>query len=284
MSLPLDVLIHILSLLPTERQYGLDQSVKCLTGFAAASHLFRDAAAISTLWEPHYRARYAYCSRDREVQRKQQFNGNWALMYAERRRIDRTALRLLDSVVEDRIGRFNHAAILAQFSFDIWDVLDLETQQPLPKLYAEDNQLPETVHPYALPRVYWAKSIQGVIAKDYTMQLWSQRADLSFTDAFSTLSSFFGVPHMDISAILDKLTDDCRKYLVNRKCNLPLAHTDYDIAEISIAICDFMKSHGFGPSECHPFLYPSNTKFMFPFSCKLPRHAQSLSTSLSHIQ
>lgn len=206
-QLPLDILIHTLSLLPALP--SSDSSVFVLSCFLQSSRLLREAASISSLWEPHYRSRYLHCNERDESLRNSRTNGDWKLMYFERRRIDHDALDLLGKIVSRRDDQLDNIRRLFNLSFDIWDALRIEAEQPLPAilgLAVNDVFTPRSDHakvaPYAVTRRYWASSILEAISRSYAIQLWDreQRGDdsISFVESFSALSCFCGISPVQV--------------------------------------------------------------------------------------
>ncbi len=199
MELPLDILISILEHLPASHAANGEESILVFIAFLEASSLLREAAKISTLWQPHYSARYHHCNDYEDSQRRSETKGDWRLLYAARRRIDRKALSLLDRIVQQRNGQLDHVAALCSMSFDVWDVLEIEASQPVPPLlraFYNDPSDASSVAPHAITRRYWARTILESIARIYAVNLWDrqQRGDLSvtFVDSFSALSCFSG--------------------------------------------------------------------------------------------
>lgn len=197
-ALPLDILIHILTFLPPSRQFGDDASVVAITRFAEASQLFCEATRFPTLWKAHYNARYLHSEPQMEASRRQKFSADWRLMYADRRRIDAIARSLLNQMVHHRSSRYEYAQSLWRLGFDVWDVLELEIQQPKPSFFRNGLQDPPS-QPYAVTHVYWAQSMLTAISRGYAFNLWSALCGghedaVSFPDGFSALSCFFGKP------------------------------------------------------------------------------------------
>lgn len=278
-QLPLDILINIFSHLPASREFGNDDSVITLVKCLQVNSLFYDAASVSNVWEHHYRTRYLYPGS--EELHTAEINGRWKLMYAERRRTDKAALHLLNSMVSQRPGRYDHAKLLGRMSFAIWDVLDIEADQPIPSLISgieKSVKSSSTVAPHALTRVYWARSTMQAICRTWAVQTWVRMKDdhensSMFVEAFSAISCFFGKPpsqvsclpenlkrvyahDLQMSSILADLVDSCRTYLLEVNCPLSRSDAAYDLSLICTRVCEFMESRGFGSAECkRPHLY-----------------------------
>jgi F-box protein 21 len=197
-SLHLDIYICILQQLDVSR--NTDDSVKTLVNCSETNSGLRAAAVLSLIWEPHYKARYQYCDADKEAKRSEESNGNRRLMYAQRRRLDRSALLLMDEIVHERIGRGERAKLLVcTYGFDVWDTLELEAQRPVPAPFREEGNCgvgtPQTIN-----RRHWVRKIPGLITKRHAIMLWDRlrnpegEVSISFEEAISALSGFFGHP------------------------------------------------------------------------------------------
>ncbi|KAJ7110041.1 YccV-like-domain-containing protein [Mycena epipterygia] len=280
-QLPLDLYVSILEQLPASRAEcdGALTLVHCLQ----TNRLLREAALVPSLWENHYRVRYLHSEELDESHRKTQFNGNWRLMYAERRRRDKLALQLLDEMVSLREGRYRRAATLASMSFDVWDVLEIECSLPVPAMFGGNTT--ETPAPYALTRQFWAENILGSISRRFAIMQWGRLANretensVSFVDAFSSLSCFFGRPPQEMNSHLIALGIACREYLVKRCCPLDPAMPEYDLPDVCAKICHFMREQGFSAVEPTRFYDISNH---FPH-VYLTTNRRSIPISLVHI-
>ncbi|KAJ7492453.1 YccV-like-domain-containing protein [Mycena latifolia] len=272
-QLPLDLYVSILECLPAER-VELDGGVPTLVNCLRANTLLREAALIPSLWECHYRARYLH---DEHINESRPVAPNWHWMYAERRRKDNVALYLLDQMVSQREGRYRHAATLAALSFDVWDVLDIECSLPVPTVFGGTS----TAAPHALTRRFWASSILETISRRFAVSQWGSLANqntkppVSFVDAFSSLSCFFGKPPHEMHSHLLELGDFCYEYLLKERCTLDPEMPEYNLSEICIKICQFMHEQGFGAVEStrfydisnhFPHVYLTTNKLSIPIS------------------
>ncbi|KAJ7706003.1 hypothetical protein B0H17DRAFT_919198 [Mycena rosella] len=275
MPLPLDLYVSILEHLPAERvEYkgGVSTLVNCLR----ANTLLREAALVPSLWEHHYRVRYLH---DEHVNKSSPEASNWRLIYAERRRQDNLALHLLNEIVSQREGRCRRAATLAAFSFDVWDVLDIECSLPVPAVFGSNSTA--MVAPHALTRRFWASSILEAISRRSAIVQWGSLANrdtnhsVSFVDAFSSLSCFFGQPPQKTPSLLLELGNLCHGYLVKHQCCLDPEMPEYNLPDICTKICQFMHDQNFGPvqstqfydiSNHFPHLYLTTNKLSIPIS------------------
>jgi F-box protein 21 len=198
---PLDVLIKILSFLPATRARYDDGSLSTLTYFLRSSYLLRDAALVPSIWKKHYEMRYEHCNEDKEVVRREATGNNWRKIYLERRQLDCLALRYLDKIVLERVGRQETAEALFRLYMDVWDVLELECQCPVPELFADraDGLTGSRVPRHAITRRYWAKSMLDTISRGHAIDIWrtfwivpSPSETPSFELTMSSLSCFFG--------------------------------------------------------------------------------------------
>lgn len=198
-SLPLDVYIQILSQLTVSRHPSHDVDVKTLARCSLVNSNLREAASLSTLWKPHYRARYLHSNIPDEIRRVEDANGDWRLLYAARRRLDAKALSILDAIVNSRRERCEHAKILAELAYDVWDVLDLQNLCAIPEFFRQtDSQNLLPVIPHAITRQFWARAMLQAIARGYAVRLWGRllapggSQSASFEETFAALSCFFG--------------------------------------------------------------------------------------------
>lgn len=199
-QLPLDVLIKILSFLPATRARFDDGSLT-LAHFLQSSNPLREAAFVPSIWKPHYEMRYEHCDEGREVARREAAGNNWRKLYLQRRQLDCLALQYLDNIVVERVGRQKNTRALFRLSMDVWDVLELESQCPVPELFAEraDKFIGLTVPYRAITRRHWAKSMLDAISRGHAINMWrtfwivpSPSETPSFELTMSSLSCFFG--------------------------------------------------------------------------------------------
>lgn len=198
--LPLDVLIKILSFLPASRA-RFDDGFLTLVSFLRSSHLLREAAFVSSNWKVHYETRYEHCDERKEVARREAAGNNWRKMYLQRRQLDCLALQYLDKIVMERVGRKETAEALFQLSMDVWDGLELESQCPIPELFADtaDSFTGLRIPHHAITRRYWARLMLDTISRGHAIDLWrtfwtvpSSSETPSFELTISSLSCFFG--------------------------------------------------------------------------------------------
>lgn len=203
--LPLDILINILEKLPPSRDADWDNSVNTIINCSIADSLFREAANVSSLWQPHYEVRYLHSNQTEEVRRRAENNGNWKLMYAARRLIDKEALAHLDAIVLKRAGRYDHTRAVTRVLFDAWDVLEIETgmvdcSEQMKVL--EHEQIPSL----SATRGYWASALLASIGRMHTVEIWTSIRlgnPLPFVEAFSSISCFFGRHPDEVNALLN---------------------------------------------------------------------------------
>jgi F-box protein 21 len=199
-QLPLDVLIRILSFLPASRARDDDGSLT-LAHLLRSSYLLREAALVPSIWKSHYEIRYEHCDEGKEAARREAEGNNWQKMYLRRRQLDSLALGYLDKIVVERVGRQETAGALFRLYMDVWDVLELESQCPIPGLFADgaDRFIGLRVPHYAITRRYWAKSMLDTISRGHAIDIWrtfwivpSPSDTPSFELTMSSLSCFFG--------------------------------------------------------------------------------------------
>ncbi|KAH9942962.1 hypothetical protein B0H21DRAFT_866326 [Amylocystis lapponica] len=309
--LPIEVYIHILSLIAPTRDHQ-DTTLKTLLSCLCANSHLRAAALAPFLWEALYRTRYTQCIEEKEHARREAARGDWHALYVARRVLDRRALQLVDAIRADVGGAARHsrARVLAQeLAFDVWDALELEAQLPLPLYFrtegAVDLDLDEPV-PHALPRRYWARAAMGVIARYYTMVLWRSMAagaEVGFEEALAGLSAFFdespkkasffgsltwtAVARADcavsqITARLGHLAAQCRQSLLDAGVELERDRPNYDLGELCVRIRDYLHSIGYGSASADSHWYNILIQFPHAFLSEGP-YRKTLPMSLVYV-
>ncbi|OCH94687.1 hypothetical protein OBBRIDRAFT_788940 [Obba rivulosa] len=282
--LPVEIYTHILTFLPPT-DAGLTALISCLSANSALCA----AAQTTALWEPFYRARYTECVEERETARRAAHGGDWRLLYRERRRLDRAALRLLDETRVELAGRHRNASRFAkEFSFDVWDALELEAHLPPPPIFrpqpqgGSDEAAGDDV-PHALPRRYWAQIMQGVIARHYALGRLVRvcRGDdsIDFEEALACLSAFYDKSPKSVSKQLDELAAFCRQQLAQWNTELDPNQQEFDLRLVCERIRHALRSQGFGPAEGSTFHEPLN---QFPHAF-LNDHRKSIPMSLVYV-
>ncbi|KAF8899011.1 hypothetical protein BD779DRAFT_1666757 [Infundibulicybe gibba] len=280
--LPLDILIRILCQLAPSAK---NDSVETLVAFLRTSVLFREAASFSPVWKSHYQKRYMHCVTANENERIKRLNSNWRMMYAERRRLDRSALEILESMVTEPDVECDYGKALVGMSFDIWDTLRLEAQAPVPPIFSNGEEGEEgsdgPVKPHAITRRFCATSVLEAISKGFAVALWGQfslgnTAVVTFEDSHTALSCFFGESPFDIKFALDGLAHSCRDYLIGQSIVLDQNDAGYSVIDICLAIRQFMRSQGFELARPDRFIRILNS---YPHAC-LTSHKQTIPLSL----
>lgn len=199
-QLPLDVLIKILSFLPASRARFDDGSLT-LAHILQSSYLLREAAFVCSIWKTHYETRYEHCDEGKEEVRRRAASDNWRKLYFQRRQLDCLALQYLGKIVMERVGRQETARALFRLSMDVWDVLELESQCPVPEIFADrtDRFIGSRIPHHPITRRYWAKSMLDTISRGHAVNIWRTfwivppPSEIpSFELTMSSLSCFFG--------------------------------------------------------------------------------------------
>ena len=192
-NLPVEVHSEILKHIPTTGDTG----IKILLTFQQCNTLLQAAALAPEVWEPHYRTRYMHFVESNELERRIVTGGNWRELYIQRRRLDQTALRLLDEIRKEPRDRLQKGSFIADLSFDVWDALRLESKIPIPNCFQRAGQGDDGVPKDALPRRFWSNVLLGVIARRQTIGLWHRafrrNEEITFEVALASLSSMFDV-------------------------------------------------------------------------------------------
>lgn len=202
--LPEEIYSEILKHIPADS----DSGIGLLIAFQQCNKLLRAAALAPEVWEPHYRARYVHCVEARERERIETFNGNWRELYIQRRRLDQTALRLLDEIRKDPRDRLGKATTITDLSYDIWDALRLESNIPIPHYFrvrqSPEGQCTDNVPANSLPRRFWANAVLGVIARREAVVVWHrvfcQNEEVPFEEALASISAMFDVSIKEVQS------------------------------------------------------------------------------------
>jgi F-box protein 21 len=180
--LPLDILLRVLESIPPT-----PESAATLLSASQCSASLWKANASSVIWKSHYIVRYSHCNAAKEQARIANHEGNWRLMYAERRRVDSKALELLDMMISDRDHRFEHAKKLFTLSLDVYDVLALQTQ-------VEGGLGDES--PTRFSRAYWAREMMNSMSRMLAMRNWynvlQNHGNVTYRIAYNSFSAFLG--------------------------------------------------------------------------------------------
>ncbi|KAF7303238.1 F-box domain-containing protein [Mycena kentingensis (nom. inval.)] len=276
-QLPLDLFVHVLESLQPERA-SPDPSLTTLISCLQANSLLREAAQVPAVWERFYCVRYQHDNdqlRSAPSRFHSQFNGNWRDMYYARRRLDQAALDLLDEMVRARRNRYKYAAALTAMSFDVWDALEIDCLFPVPSLFG-------TTQSYAITRRYWAEGAMNMILRRFAITQWGRLVDegarsVSFVDAFSYMSCFFGKTPRETMALFVELGAECRTHLAKR--NLQLDTESRNLQEVCAEICVFMQEKDFGPVSSADF-YNINNHFAHAY---LTTNKRTIPISLVHV-
>ncbi|KAI0778375.1 hypothetical protein BD413DRAFT_704864 [Trametes elegans] len=256
-ELPLEVYTYILSFFHPRHEQGLQTLLSVL----ATSHYLRAAASASTLWKPYYDARYSHSVPENEELRKARYEDDYRLRYFARRELDRAALRLLDEIRTQVPGRSARACVLVrQYSFDVWDALQLEQQLPIPRYFRRNGHLAgaKDPAPHALPRRYWAGVVQGVIARYWAVKMWQRVASgdwtVSFEEMLAGFSAFFDWSPYEISESLDDVAEECRGELEEEGIELSQSEPDFDLMKACQGVIKYMRGEGWLLSQHNPEL------------------------------
>ncbi|KAI0328144.1 hypothetical protein GY45DRAFT_1326678 [Cubamyces sp. BRFM 1775] len=243
-ELPLEIYTYILCLYDLNCDIGL----KTLLSVLSTSHYLRAAASAPIVWKPYYAARYTHSVPENEERRKARYGDDFRLLYFARRELDRRALRLLDEIRTNIAGRNAKACVLAKvYSFDVWDVLGLEAQVPLPAYFCRRKPT-RPAAPHALPRRYWACVAQGVIARHWAVRMWQRVAggDLHTTmeEMLCGFSAFFGRSPTETLAELDDEAEECREFLQERRVQHDQNEPDFVLRKVCAGIIEHMDDCG----------------------------------------
>ena len=203
--LPVEIYAHILTQLPGREP----TTTTTVVSFLAANSVTRAGALDQRLWHELYIARYLRSVRSNEVERNARLGDDWRLMYIERYKLDRTALKLLDYIRTHPEDRTTPADRLAkELSFDVCDAIELESQVAIPHVFRDaasgvgEDQVAAT---HALPRRFWAKAALGALLRSRAAQVWGRAENApnqySFEDILVGFSAFTDVSPFQASQI-----------------------------------------------------------------------------------
>lgn len=240
----------------------------------AGNKTLRLAAVDPVLWKAHYHARYIHSDLNVEPVRQATMNEDWYGLYTLRRNFDVEAVRLLDKIVkfEGKIsGRHKWAEeLVRRFSFDVWDVLELEAIREEPEFCLEEKYALQNEHAAdgnyvstssrsslgGWTRQYWARALLGAIARHRAITQWREISNGMhvddtdrFVETFNGLSAFFNQSPQQISNRVDILFHRLLDYLHAEGVNIDKTALSYDLRELCVKICNFMNSEGFGPAD-----------------------------------
>ncbi|THH02586.1 hypothetical protein EW026_g306 [Hermanssonia centrifuga] len=283
--LPVEIYIEILKVLPTSKS---DPAEHTLLSCLQASSVTRTAALCSVCWKTPYDVRYTHCVCENEKKRKEASGGDWRLMYIERRRLDRRALRLLDEIREERSGRHERVRCFTQYSFDVWDALKLESELNVPNYFGglSEGPLPVNVPADALPRRYWAQAVLGVISRHSTLKRLAQvftspeGKNTSFEEALGALSSFFDVSPKEVTLQLDEIYAQCLETLSAENVPLSPGEPGYDFWFLCTQIRHSIHQLGFRLADGPQFYSVMN---QFPHHFLSPGHRETIPMSLVYV-
>lgn len=196
---------------------GGDLGLKTLLSLLSASRHIRTAASPNVIWKPYYRARYTHSVEAQETWRHAHYHGDYRLQYFARRTRDKEALRLLDDIRTQVIGRGPKARKLVnEFSFDVWDALRSERLLPVPEFFRQPWEGPGPAAPNAFPRRYWAGVAQGIIARSWAVRTWKQIASghpsVSFEYIIAAFSAFHEWSHTEVRRGISILRDGAKSF------------------------------------------------------------------------
>ncbi|KAH6916986.1 hypothetical protein BKA70DRAFT_1382030 [Coprinopsis sp. MPI-PUGE-AT-0042] len=250
-ALPLDILVNVLHWLPPSRAL-ISPSVRTLLSCSIASSLLREAASLAAIWEPHYRARYRHCQKEKEEQRRSSVNNNWRDLYLIRQHLDNEALGLVRTMIYEVHSRTDATQQLLDFGMDAWDVLSLSHERKSVSRILESDD-PLEFGPEPLTWTYWVEAMARGLTKQDAIRAWSSMlasgADAqgerpNFEEAQCYTSSFFGVPQLDIMETLSSLSERCKDFLGSRGRVLDPESASYDLPSLCREIYLYMQSEG----------------------------------------
>ena len=148
---------YILEQLPV--QFGVlhDDSTRTLAQCSHTSRILRDVATLSHIWRPHYLARWTRSKVPGSIHLSFIFDGNYRLMYIERRLRDKQALCCLDRIIRHRKDRHALAPeLIEELHYDVWDILKAQKVDPVPESFSGSYYPSDDW----LARNYWVEEVR----------------------------------------------------------------------------------------------------------------------------
>ncbi|KAI0715409.1 hypothetical protein C8Q76DRAFT_796170 [Earliella scabrosa] len=254
-ELPVELYTHTLNFLPLEDA----STLRTLHSVLSTSTYLRAAASSSLVWKPIYKRRYTQCVPAHEARRRAQFGDDYFRLFVERRRLDREALLLVDEIRLNIAGRGARARVLArEYSFDVWDALTAETVLPLPKYFRSPHHLnsERDPAPQAFPRRYWARAVQGVIARYWAVEMWKRAVagddEVTFEEVLMGFSAFFGWSPYSLAKELDQAAENCRSWLNERHVVMDRFNREFDLHKVCEVLLDVMRNGQFNLTAHDP--------------------------------
>lgn len=204
--LPVELYVQCLEQLPGREP----SSLQAVVSFLSANSVTRVAALDKPVWANLYRSRYTHNVAEREEERLTRHAGDWQMIFIERYKLDRAALDLVDCIrtrPEEREVASHRLAL--DFSWDVWDALELESQVPIPRTFrdpAGENTPYQGPAPHALPRRFWATASLGAIARHHAVKSWARilnkDQECTFEDVLTGLSAFMDVSPYHVGDVI----------------------------------------------------------------------------------
>ncbi|GJE85809.1 YccV-like-domain-containing protein [Phanerochaete sordida] len=283
--LPVELYAAILSEIPSSKE---DPSEQTLFHCLRANSVLRAAALAPQVWKTPYLVRYMHADEQRERQRRTAVAGDWRKLFVQRRTLDYHALRALDTIRNERVGRHTAAStIVKDYGFDVWDAFREESSLPVPAWCHDQPPEDTAVQPPrdALPRRYWAQVMLGVISRHSVIGMWSRVAQVgdqsvSFEEALAGLSAFFDVSTQEVLAELEVICDKCIENLVDKGVPLDPDEPGYDFWNLVEEIREAIHDMGFGIAQGPEFYRVTN---QFPHFFLKPEGRRSIPMSLVYV-
>ncbi|KAH9898204.1 hypothetical protein C8Q73DRAFT_788407 [Cubamyces lactineus] len=257
-AFPVEIYVQILNDLPGRDPSSLTTVVSCLS----VSSTLRIAALEKSVWHNLFHSRYTHCDDGNEERRRKLCGGDIRLMFIERYKGDRHALRTLDLIRTAQGGPRLAAQIVRDMSFDVWDALGFECMLPIPALFrdplVDQGDTSEDAAPHALPKRFWAHALRGAIARNYAVRLWQairlRDESATFDNVLLGFSAFMDVSPKESLWELESLAVRCRERLLSLDLELDSERPRYDLPAVLEAVRQFMQDEGFAIATGNAFI------------------------------
>lgn len=240
--LPNEIYQHILDSLPDCSSQRVQTLLACRL---ACSHL-KVIAELPVLWAREYKLKWTYHDPAREAERTAQYENDWFQRYVHRSWSDHEVLVVLRQMATQRKGRHVSAQrVYRVYGSDAWDMLEKYANQDPPDELDDSSCWISTS--------FWAGELLRAIHRAASLERLYRLKDgqnMELEEGLSTLDGFFGVPYEKLKRSFDLMAERCKSSLT--------PGIEDDTPAMCIAICDWMRSQGFGPAEGDRYLAIQN--------------------------
>lgn len=194
---------------------------------------------------------------DKEEERSTRFGDDWMQRYVERKRLESQARVVVRRLAQDRRKRRDPVKQLIDLSMDVWDVLALQTEMPLPPSFDSESNWDVDMHgevPAApLSVKYWSNEAKLVISRAYAIHELQRLRDahgtaeeVPFQDAMFLLSCFYSHSPSETAKRMDDMIMRCDEYMEENHFPIHPREEGFTHLRLCQNIATFMNSVGYG--------------------------------------